>query len=70
MKTVICIEVQHDRPIPRLASLVAGRAWTIGGVVSAEVMVPEHLQTDLHRLQRAGFSPQEIALGLTEVVRG
>ena len=70
MKTVICIEVEHDRPIVALANLVAGRAWLIDGVRGAEVMVPEVRRPDLNQLQRAGFTPTEIALGMTEVVRG
>lgn len=70
MKTVICIEVEHDRPIPQLANLIAGRAWSIGGVCGAEVMEAQRPPADVHHLQRAGFSPAEIALGVTEVVRG
>lgn len=71
MRTVVCIEVEHDRPIPHLENLIAGRAWSIGGVVGAEVMRAEQpARVDLHRLERAGFSHAEIALGLSEVVRG
>lgn len=74
MRTVVCIEVEHDKPIPALANLIAGRAWTIGGVTAAEVMVPETYSAtqgaEVNRLQRQGFTMSEIALGLTEVVRG
>lgn len=71
MKTVICIEVEHDRPLPQLANLIAGRAWSIGGVTGAEVMRAEvPMRVDLGSLERAGFSHAEIALGNTEVVRG
>lgn len=70
MKTVICIEVEHDRPIPALANLVAGRTWSIDGVKGAEVMQPQRPGGDLGFLHRAGFSSGEIALGMTDVVRG
>ena len=70
MKTVVCIEVEHDRPIQNLANLIAGRAWSVSGVKGAEVMRAEQPGVDLHQLQRAGFSAAEIALGVAEVVRG
>lgn len=70
MKTIVCIEIEHDKPITALENLVAGRAWTIGGVKGAEVMRAEQPKLDVHRLQRAGFTEGEIALGVTDVVRG
>jgi hypothetical protein len=32
MKTVIVLVIDHPKPIPNLAQLVAARAWTIDGV--------------------------------------
>ncbi len=34
MKTTIQIEIEHAKPIPDLAQLVAQRAWSIDGVTS------------------------------------
>jgi hypothetical protein len=68
MKTVVCIEIEHDRPIPALANLVAGRAWTINGVTGAEVMEAQK-PFAVQALRSAGFNESEIALGMTEVVR-
>lgn len=38
MKTFIVLSVTHDKPLPDLPELVAGRAWTIDGVTDAKVM--------------------------------
>jgi hypothetical protein len=38
MKTVITLVIDHERPIAALPELVAGRAWTIDGVKSADVI--------------------------------
>lgn len=66
MKTLITIEVEHSKPIPQLASMIAGRAYTIDGVKDANVLPVAPLAD----LMAQGFSPSEIALGLAEVVRG
>lgn len=67
MKTIVCIEVEHDRPIPKLENLIAGRAWSIDGVKAAEVMRPD--APGERRLRDMGFSHDEIRLGMGEVVR-
>lgn len=69
MKTVITIEVHHDRPIQHLADMVAGRAWNINGVNRAEVVPAEVVGLSVKELQAAGFTSAEIALGCTDVVR-
>lgn len=38
MKTLVLVEVTHAKPIAELASLIAGRAWTIEGVEKAEIV--------------------------------
>lgn len=69
MKTVIIIEVDHRQPIPHLANMVAGRAYTINGVTNAEVMKLSPMTPQ--ELQSHGFSLSEISLGAQEeVVRG
>jgi hypothetical protein len=67
MKTLILIEVIHRKPIPALANLIAGRAYTIDGVVNAEPFESPFSTGD--QLQAQGFTLQELALGSMEVVR-
>jgi hypothetical protein len=67
MKTLILIEVIHRKPIPALANLIAGRAYTIAGVVNAEPFESPFATT--HELTQQGFTLQELALGSMEVVR-
>ena len=38
MKSIVVLEVEHDRPIPNLEALIAGRAWSIDGVKAAEIV--------------------------------
>lgn len=64
MKTRVTVEIEHDRPLPHFAEMLAGRAWTMPGVKHAEVVPPEHY-TDSQ-----GFTAAELALGRDEVVRG
>jgi hypothetical protein len=68
MKTVIVLEIEHRKPIPQLANMIAGRAWSIAGVSGAELL-PVNGGTD-RDLRDQGFTAGEIALGHTEVVRG
>lgn len=70
MKTIVTIEVEHDRPIPEIANMVAGRAWSINGVRRAEVVPAEIVEVCVIDLSAAGFTRDEIALGRSEVVRG
>jgi hypothetical protein len=67
VKTFITLEIDHDVPIPELASKIAGRAYSISGVTNAEA-VPER-DAGVLELRAQGFTPQEIALGSREVVR-
>jgi hypothetical protein len=67
MKTVIVLEIEHRKPIPQLANMIAGRAWSVAGVSRAEVLPVNGTDGDL---REQGFSASEIALGHTEVVRG
>lgn len=69
MKTLVTIEIEHRRPIRRLADMVAARAWTIDGVKRAEVITSAVPVLEVEDLKRAGFTEEEIALGMTEVVR-
>lgn len=45
MQTKIMVTVDHDKPLPDLVDLVAGRAWTIDGVRCAEAkqVAPLHV---------------------------
>jgi hypothetical protein len=64
MKTIVTVEVTHSKPIPHLADMIAGRAWTIGGVKSAEVIPAAGTgELRVEQLQDEGFSLAEIALG-------
>lgn len=67
MKTLVIIEVDHRKPIPALANLIAGRAYTIDGVANAEVVSAPSMSTDV--LKEAGFTLAEIRLGQIEVAR-
>lgn len=71
MKTIVILEITHDKDIPALGDMIAGRAYTMAGVTNAEcvkdmaalpVMSPE-------RLQAMGFSLEEISLGSQDVER-
>ena len=65
MKTVVTIEVIHSKPIPELANIIAGRAYTLDGVINAEP-----LELSVQQLEAHGFTAAEIALGQQdEVVR-
>lgn len=67
MKQVITILVETSRPIPVLANMIAGRAYTIDGVTNAEPYALRPLTPD--ELAGRGFTMAEIALGLQEVHR-
>lgn len=69
MKTLILLEVEHDKPLPHLAGMVAGRAWSLPGVTRADVL-PTQAEQSFHDMRGMGFTPAEIALGHGEVVRG
>lgn len=68
MKTLVIIEIEHRKPIPALANLIAGRAWSIDGVAKAEVVHSPSLCAG--ELQDQGFTLAEIMLGAQEVCRG
>lgn len=65
MRSVIVIEIEHKQPIPHLADMVAGRAWSINGVSRAEVVQ----QRTPQELEAMGFTMAEIALGAQDVAR-
>lgn len=67
MKTLVIIEVEHRKPIPSLASMVAGRAWTIDGVTSSEVV--RSPSVTLGELHEQGFTLTELSLGSQDVHR-
>lgn len=67
MKTLVILEIDHRKPLPFLANMIAGRAYTIDGVTNAEPFRSPSLGQ--HALQEAGFTLEEIALGQQEVVR-
>jgi hypothetical protein len=68
VKTLVIIEVEHAKPIPALANLIAGRAYTIQGVTSAELLTsPTRRGVESHE---EGFTLAELALGRQEVHRG
>lgn len=67
MKTILILEIDHSKPIPALAQMVAGRAYTIDGVTNAEPFKSPTLSTE--QLQDQGFTLAEISLGMQEVHR-
>lgn len=67
MKTLVILEVDHRKPIPYLANMVAGRAYTIDGVTNAEVFKLPSLTPS--QLQNEGFTLAEISLASGEVER-
>jgi hypothetical protein len=66
MKTIVIVEIVHDKPITDLADRIAGRAWTLQGVRYATAHVDEKTVADL---EQAGFSLAEISLGAQDVAR-
>ena len=66
MKTIVVIEITHEKHIPDLANKVATRAYTLDGVRDTTGWVHNEAIADL---QRAGFSLAEISLGASEVER-
>lgn len=66
MRTVIVVEVHHSKPLPHLADMVAGRAYTIDGVTNAEVVKDNQRSLSVEELQALGFSMEEISLGCEE----
>jgi hypothetical protein len=38
LKTLVIIEIDHNKPLPDLADLVAQRAWTLSGVNNVELI--------------------------------
>lgn len=67
MRTLVILEIDHRKPIPALANMIAGRAYTIDGVTNAEPFKSPLLGAN--ELQDAGFTLEEIRLGVLEVVR-
>lgn len=66
MKTIVIVEITHDKEIPGLADKIAGRAWTLDGVRYSTARVDEKTVADL---EDAGFTMAEIALGAQDVAR-
>jgi hypothetical protein len=48
METVIVLVVTHDKPVPDLIAKVSGRAWTIEGVSSVEIVEDNLPWPELH----------------------
>ena len=61
MRTFILLAIDHRKPIPELANMIAGRAYTIDGVTDAVELKQEELTPE--QLQAQGFSLEELALG-------
>lgn len=38
MKTLVILEIDHERPIEHLANLIAGRAYTLPNVRDVQIM--------------------------------
>jgi hypothetical protein len=64
--TYLIVEVKHDKDLPLLPDMVAGRAYTIDGVRDAAAWVSND---EAQELRRAGFTLQEISLGAQDLVR-
>lgn len=80
MKTFITLEIDHSKPLPVLPEMVAGRAYSIQGVsdvaiVEVNGIAPPQLKPQgrpnpvVSELEKAGFTADEIRLGVTEVER-
>jgi hypothetical protein len=67
MKTLIIIEVEHRKPLPFLANMIAGRAYTIDGVTNASPFRSPGAGQEMS--EQAGFTLDELRLGASEVVR-
>lgn len=65
MKTIVILEITHDKPIPFLPNMIAGRAYTLAGVTNAK---PVKLATDELEQSQDGFTLRELSLGAGEVV--
>lgn len=50
MRTIVSLVIDHKKPIPELANLIAQRAYTIDGVDDAEPVVVTLDWPDLIRL--------------------
>jgi hypothetical protein len=78
MKTILTLSIEHDKPIPHLADMVAGRAYTIDSVRDVGVcegraapkITFRQAGPEVVELLQAGFTLAEIRLGATEVERG
>lgn len=51
MKTIVIVEIDHDKPLPDLAAKVAGRAYSMPGVDNANAWEPkpelrEHIESE------------------------
>ena len=69
MKTVITLVIDHEKPIVALPDLVAGRAWTIDGVKSAEIQTPVRVRTaDKAPPDPIAIQPDEIAPRWLDVI--
>ncbi len=55
--TRVTIEVIHTKPLPHLAEMIAGRAWSIDGVKGSEVI--HNLSEEL---LSQGFTLQELSI--------
>lgn len=66
MKTIVIVEITHDKEIPGLADKIAGRAWTLDGVRFSTAYVDERTVAEL---EVAGFTMAEISLGMQDVAR-
>jgi hypothetical protein len=70
MRTLVVIEVDHRYDIPHLANMIAGRAYTIAGVTSAESVQLDQIPVlTFDQLRGMGFTAAEIALGAQDVER-
>lgn len=67
MKTIVILEIDHHKPIPALANLIAGRAYSIDGVTDAQLFRSPSARMD--QLEDHGFSLDELRLGAAELVR-
>jgi len=67
MKTLVILEIEHAKPLPALANMIAGRAYTIDGVTDAHLVESPTGRAD--NLQQQGFTLAEISLGAGEVHR-
>lgn len=60
MRTLVVLQIDHPKPNPVLAELIASRAWSLDGVESAYVV-------QVQRLDESGPLPDFVSIDLSHL---